>query len=270
MLAVVLIVVLMVTGCTLNAGSEFAGEFGRYLDSRADVISHRVHGNNDLPGSGSVDSRVQLRDGLTDAELAAAIGEIATHRVDQPIAHHNLTVAFPAENGSGEPAKVSVFLRLGDGALGDPEPPALRARITQVREFAAADPDLTELSATVGDLRASTSGDPFVTAEALTGYLRTSPPGVTRATARTGEPGSLGVVSFDVGDSIDDLRPMVQLLGVLPDGMVPRRWRATSQRPFTEPQFELDLPRGTDPAMVDALEQRAAALGVPVRAVIAV
>ena len=260
---------LVMTGCTLNAGSGFADEFGRYLDTRSDVESHRIRGNNDLPGTGSADSRVELRAGLTDPELAAAISEIATHRTDQEIAHHNLTVAFPAENGDGGPATVSVFVRLGDGALGDTSPAALQTRIGQVRDFAAADPDLVELSATVADLHASTAGDPFVTAGALTDYLRTAPPGVQRATARSGTPGSLGVVSFDVGDPIDGLRPMVEILGVLPAGTVPRRWRASSQRPFTEPQFELDLPRGTDPAVLEAARRQAAALGVPLRALIA-
>lgn len=268
-LAGLLACLILVTGCTLNAGTGFADEFGGYLDTRADVDSHRVRGNNDLPGTGSADSRVQLRAGLTDPELAAAISEIATHRADQQIAHHNLTVAFPAENGSGGEAVVSVFLRLGDGALGDTSPAALETRIGQVRDFAAADPALVELSATVSDLHASTTGDPFVTAGALTDYLRTEPPGVQRATARSGAPGSLGVVSFDVGDPIDALRPMVAILGVLPAGTVPRRWRASSQRPFTAPQFELDLPRGTDPAVLEAARQQAAALGVPLRALIA-
>lgn len=261
--------VLLLSSCQMNAGTEFASQFGRYLDGRDDVASHRIRGNNDLPGRGSADSRVDLRDGLSDAELARSISEITHHRVARKIAHHNLSFYFPAVNGSGAPATVSVFVRTGDGALGDTSPAALERRIAEVRAFAASDPGLITLDTFIHDLRGSTTGDPYVTADRLNDYLRTDPPGVRYVSATSGDVGALGVVSFDAGDSVEQLRPLRQVLAALPPGVTPVRWRANSQRPVTAPQFELVLPRGTDPAVLEAAEHRAAEAGIPLSASIA-
>lgn len=262
-------VAVLLTGCTLNAGSKFADEYERYLDGRDDVIAYQVRGHNDLPGQGSADTRVDLADGLTDAQIAKAVGELAGHPSQRSIAHHNLAVYFDTPNASGRPARVAVFVRTGDDPLQDTSARALTERIGQVRAFAATDPGLTELSAYISELRAQTDGDPFVSADALTAYLETEPPGVRRLTAATGRVGSLGAVSFDAGDSVAALRPMRELLATLPPGLIPLRWWANSEMPVDTAEFEVDLPTGTDPAVLAGLEQRAAALGVPLRALIA-
>ncbi|MCK0440583.1 hypothetical protein MUG78_14260 [Gordonia alkaliphila] len=269
MLVWLIVVAGLVTGCTLNAGTEFAAEYEKYLVTRDDVADYDVRGYNNLPGQGNADTRVDLRDGLTDDQIATAISEIARYRTDQKVNHHNLSVFVTTPNGSGAPARVSVFVRTGDEPVQDTDPAALRERVQLVRAYAVTDPGLIEMWASAGDLDARTSGDPYASADALVAYAQTRPPTVRRLSARSGHVGSLGVVSLDADGSVQALRPMRLILAALPPDVTPRRWRATSQEPVDAPQFELDLPAGTDPAVLAAVEQRAAALGVPLRAIIA-
>lgn len=269
MLVLLIVVAGLLTGCTVNAGTEFAAEYEQYLDTRDDVVGYDVRGYNPLPTRGTADSRVDLRDGLTDDQIATAISEMARHRTDQSVVHHQLSVFFTTPNGSGAPARVSVFVRTGDQAVQNTDPAALLERVQMVRAYAATDPGLIEMWASAADLDARTAGDPYASADALARYVETRPPDVRYLSAGTGDVGSLGAVSFDVGDPVEALRPMRLILAVLPPDLTPLRWHATSRRPVDTPRFELDLPRGFDPAVLTAVEQRAAALGVPLQAIIA-
>ena len=102
-------------------------------------------------------------------------------------------------------------------------------------------------------------------------YLAADPTGVVRATAQNVDEAAnrRAYVAFDKGDDLQQLEPMRQLLAALPAGVVPSRWLASSAKPYTSPFFEIVVPRGTDPTAVRGVEDRAAKLGVPVKAYVA-
>jgi len=262
---VVVLAAVMLAGCTLNAGSAFADQYEEYLDTVPEVDTYQIRGNNDLPGTGSADTTVTLKDGLTDAEIAEVISSLASHRVEKQVREHRLTVRLPAANGSGEQIEVSVSfdIRKSTDPVSVDEAAAMVERITT---FAAAEPDLTDVTTGVDSIRATTKGDPFALADRLTDYLADEPAEFYQVTAST----EIGHVVFFAGDQIDALRPLNDVLGALPEGVEPSRWRATSQNADHAPLFEIALPAGTSDDVVTTLETAAQDAGIEVKVTVAV
>jgi len=262
---VVVLATVMLAGCTLNAGSAFAEQYEKYLDTVPEVDTYQIRGNNDLPADGSADSTVTLKDGLTADEVAAVTAELASHRVEQTVREHRLSIRFPVANGSGEQIVVSVSfdIRKNTGPVSVDQAAAMVERITT---FAAADPDLTDITTGVDSIRATTDGDPFALADRLTDYLADEPAEFYQVTAST----DIGHVSFFAGDPIDALRPLTDVLKAVPEGVEPTRWRATSQNADRDPLFEIALPAGTRDDVAATLDTAAQDAGIDVKVTVAV
>lgn len=260
-----MIALTVLAGCTLNAGSAFAEQYEEYLDTVPEVDTYLIRGNNDLPANGSADTTVTLKDGLTEEQVAAVIAELSGHRVEQKIGDHRLTIRFPTPNGAGEQILVSVSLLVNasSGAIAADD---AAGRVERITTFAAADHDLTDVTTGVDSIRATTSGDPFALADRLTALLTGESTEFYQVTAST----EIGHVSFFIGDPIDALRPLTDVLTALPEGIEPTRWRATSQNADREPLFEIALPAGTPDDVVTTLQTAAQDVGIEVEITVAV
>ena len=256
---------LLVSGCSANAGSVFAEQYGDYLDTVPEVESHQVRGNNDLPGVGSADTQVVLKPGLSAEQVADVFAQLASHRVEQKVSEHHLSVRFVSPNGSGVDAVVSVY------ATVEKNPAKLstadaREQVDRVIAFAAQEPGLTDYSTFVNTVHVKTEGDPFDTAQRVLDFLSSRAKASTIIMVSSG-PGSIWLFN---DSSLDDLRVINKVLAALPDDVRPDRWRASSQNPTRDAVFEIALPKGTSEDVVSSLEKSAEANGIKVKVTVAV
>lgn len=254
----------LVSGCTANAGSAFAEQYGAYLDTVPEVESQQVRGNNDLPGVGSADTQVVLKPDLTAEQVAGVFAKLASHRVDQKVSEHHLSVRFVTPNGSGDDAVVSVY------ATVDKNPATLskadaREQVDRIVDFAAQDPGLTDYSTFVNTVHVTTDDDPFATAQRVLDFLPRQPEGLMNVMVSSG-PGSIWLFN---DSSLDELRPITKVLSVLPDDVEPKLWRASIQNPSREAVFEIVLPPDTSDEVVGKLERVAELNAIAVKVTVA-
>ena len=245
-----------------NDANAFADEYAAYLETQPSVETFRVRPNNTMPGAESVDSTITLRDGMSDDDVTATIQRLAAHQVDERIDEHRLRVTFSARDGE---AAVTLLVIPGSDnpRMGDRS--TLRHWVQRTRAATVETPTIVALRLWSDAVDATTAASAFPVATAIDAFVESEPAGLVQLSVS----GADCNLQWDADDSPTALAAYRDLIALLPNGVAPAHCRASSQRPLTEASFFITVPRDTAPAIVQAMRERAADLGVPAEITVA-